>query len=94
MSSVHEVSLPARETPTHDSPSKKSASVPQHLLRSVQFFVLGGVYDSMINGARRLRTTLDDVNAPVTYLEVPEGHNTNTFRAHLDDALKALLVTP
>jgi hypothetical protein len=22
---------------------------------------------------------------------VSEGHNTNTFRAHLDDALKALL---
>ncbi len=61
---------------------------------SIKFFVLGGVYDSMVNGARGLRTTLDDVNAPVTYLEVPEGHNTNTFRAHLDDALKALLVTP
>jgi enterochelin esterase-like enzyme len=58
---------------------------------SIKFFVLGGVYDSMINGARDLRTALDDVNAPVTYLEVPEGHNTNTFRAHLDDALKALL---
>ena len=58
---------------------------------SIKFFVLGGVYDSMINGARRLRTTLEEVNAPVTYLEVPEGHNTNMFRAHLDDALKALL---
>ena len=40
---------------------------------------------------KTLRTALDDVNAPVTYLEVPEGHNTNMFRAHLDDALKALL---
>ena len=29
----------------------------------------------------------------MTYLEVSEGHNTNTFRAHLDDALKALLIT-
>ena len=28
---------------------------------------------------------------PVSYLEVSEGHNTNTFRGHLDDALKALL---
>ena len=45
----------------------------------------------MIDGARLLRTTLDDYQAPVTYLEVPEGHNTNTFRAHLDDALTALL---
>jgi enterochelin esterase-like enzyme len=58
---------------------------------SIKFFVLGGVYDSMIDGARRLRTTLDDYSAPVSYLEVSEGHNTNTFRAHLDDALKALL---
>ena len=58
---------------------------------SIRFFVLGGVYDTSIDGARRLRTALDDVNAPVSYLEVPEGHNTNTFRAHLDDALRALL---
>jgi len=58
---------------------------------SIKFFVMGGVYDSMIDGARLLRTTLDDYSAPVTYLEVSEGHNTNTFRAHLDDALRALL---
>ncbi|MEO7156944.1 MAG: alpha/beta hydrolase-fold protein [Vicinamibacterales bacterium] len=58
---------------------------------SIKFFVMGGVYDSMIDGARRLRTTLDEYSAPVTYLEVSEGHNTNTFRAHLDDALRALL---
>ena len=58
---------------------------------SIKFFVLGGVYDSMIDGARALRTTLDDYSAPVSYIEVPEGHNTNTFRGHLDDALRALL---
>lgn len=58
---------------------------------SIKFFVMGGVYDSMLNGARLLRTTLDEYQAPVTYLEVSEGHNTNTFRGHLDDALKALL---
>jgi enterochelin esterase-like enzyme len=58
---------------------------------SIKFFVMGGVYDSMIDGARLLRTTLDEYRAPVSYLEVSEGHNTNTFRAHLDDALKALL---
>ncbi len=58
---------------------------------SIKFFVLGGVYDSMIDGARKLRTTLDYFSAPVSYLEVSEGHNTNTFRGHLDDALRALL---
>jgi len=58
---------------------------------SIKFFILGGVYDSMIDGARLLRTTLDEYSAPVTYLEVSEGHNTNTFRGHLDDAMRALL---
>lgn len=58
---------------------------------SIRFFVMGGVYDEMIGGARSLRTTLDEFNAPVSYLEVPEGHNSNTFRGHLDDVLKALL---
>jgi enterochelin esterase family protein len=58
---------------------------------SIKFFVMGGIYDSMIGGARLLRTTLDSYQAPVSYLEVSEGHNTNTFRGHLDDALQALL---
>jgi enterochelin esterase family protein len=58
---------------------------------SIKFFVMGGVYDSMIGGARLLHTTLDNYSAPVSYLEVSEGHNTNTFRGHLDDALKALV---
>ena len=31
---------------------------------SIKFFVMGGVYDSMIDGARRLRTTLDEYSAP------------------------------
>ncbi len=60
---------------------------------SIKFFVLGGVYDTLIGGARQLHTTLDEYLAPVSYLEVSEGHNINTFRAHLDDALKALLPT-
>jgi enterochelin esterase-like enzyme len=72
-------------TVVSNQPSARAAVV------SIKFFVLGGVYDSMIDGARLLRTTLDDYSAPVTYLEVSEGHNTNTFRAHLDDALRALL---
>lgn len=79
------------------APPEQTASVIANQPRaraaavSIRFFVLGGVYDAMIDGARRLRTTLDGVNAPVTYLEVAEGHNTNTFRNHLDDAVNALL---
>ncbi len=45
----------------------------------------------MIDGARRLRTTLDGVQAAVTYLEVSEGHSTETFRGHIDEALNVLL---
>jgi 23S rRNA (adenine2503-C2)-methyltransferase len=63
----------------------------QAAVMSIKFFVLGGVYDSMIDGARNLRTTLDQHRAPVSYVEVSEGHNTNTFRGHIDDALKSLL---
>lgn len=79
------------------APPEQAASVVANQPRaraaavSIRFFVLGGVYDAMIDGARRLRTTLDGVNAPVTYMEVPEGHNTNTFRNHIDDAIRALL---
>jgi enterochelin esterase family protein len=78
---------PPEQTATvvSNQPNARAAAV------SIKFFVMGGVYDSMIGGARLLRTTLDEYQAPVTYLEVSEGHNTNTFRAHLDDALKALL---
>lgn len=78
---------PPEQTSTvvSNQPNAKAAVV------SIKFFVLGGVYDSIIDGARLLRTTLDDYRAPVSYLEVSEGHNTNTFRGHLDDALRALL---
>ena len=72
-------------TVVENQPAARAAVV------SIRFFVMGGVYDSMIDGARLLRTTLDSYQAPVSYLEVSEGHNTNTFRGHLDDALKALL---
>lgn len=71
-----------------NQPAARAAAV------SIKFFVMGGVYDSMIDGARLLRTTLDNYSAPVTYLEVSEGHNTNTFRGYVDDALRALLPEP
>jgi enterochelin esterase family protein len=60
-------------------------------IRAVRFFVMAGTYDSMANGGRRLRTALDTGTGAVTYMEVPEGHSTETFRGHIDDALKALL---
>jgi enterochelin esterase-like enzyme len=61
-------------------------------IRGVRFFVLAGTYDTIADGARRLRTAVDIGTGAVTYLEVPEGHSPETFRNHIDDALRALLV--
>ncbi|MGE0040368.1 MAG: alpha/beta hydrolase [Vicinamibacterales bacterium] len=58
---------------------------------SIRFYVQGGLYDEMVDGARLLHTTLDGVDAVVTYRETPEGHNWDAFRGHLDDALAAAL---
>ena len=80
------IAPPAQAATLITNQLKAKASV-----QSIRFFVLGGVYDSMIAGARGLRVVLDDFNAPVSYLEVPEGHSTETFRGHLDDAIAALL---
>jgi enterochelin esterase-like enzyme len=63
-------------------------------IRAIRFFVLAGTYDSMADGARQLRTALDIGTGAITYLEVPEGHSTETFRGHLDDALSVLLAEP
>jgi enterochelin esterase-like enzyme len=66
----------------------------QRAIHGVRFFVLGAVYDTDVKGARTLRTALAEASADVTYEEVPEGHAAETFRAHIDNALKALLATP
>lgn len=63
-------------------------------IRAVKFFVLGGTYDSGVDGARRLRTALDIGTGAVTYIEVPEGHGPEMFRGHIDDALTTLLPAP
>lgn len=66
----------------------------QRAIHGVRFFVLGAVYDTDVKGARTLRTALAEASADVKYEEVPEGHAAETFRAHIDNALKALLPAP
>ena len=78
---------PPAQTPTVITNQTKGRDA----IRAVKFFVLAGTYDAMANGGRKLRTALDMGTGAVTYVEVPEGHSTETFRGHLDDALKALL---
>lgn len=60
-------------------------------IRSLRLFTQGGTYDEILDGARRLRTALYEAGAAETYLEVPEGHNWDMFRGHLDEALTTLL---
>jgi enterochelin esterase family protein len=78
---------PPAQTPTVITNQAKG----QQAIRAVRFFVLAGTYDSMAIGGRKLRTALDIGTGAVTYVEVPEGHSIETFRGHLDDALRALL---
>lgn len=66
----------------------------QRAVFGVRFFVLGATYDTDVKGARTLRTALAEARADVTYEEVPEGHAAETFRAHIDDALKVLVPQP
>jgi enterochelin esterase-like enzyme len=66
----------------------------QRAIHGVRFFVLGAVYDTDVKGARTLRTALAEASADVKYEEVPEGHAAETFRTHIDNALRALLPTP
>jgi enterochelin esterase-like enzyme len=60
----------------------------------IRFFVLGGLYDDQLPGARRLRTALVEANAPATYVETPEGHSSVTFTGHLDEAITTVLRPP
>lgn len=66
----------------------------QRAIHGVRFYVLGAVYDTDVKGARTLRTALAEASADVKYEEVPEGHAAETFRTHIDNALKALLPAP
>lgn len=66
----------------------------QRAIHGVRFYVLGAVYDTDVKGARTLRTALAEASADVKYEEIPEGHAAETFRAHIDNALKVLLPPP
>jgi enterochelin esterase family protein len=57
----------------------------------VRFAIVAARYDDRwVGDARALREALDRAGYPVTYREVPEGHNVQTWRAHLDDVLVGL----
>jgi enterochelin esterase-like enzyme len=63
----------------------------QRAIFGVRFYVLGAVYDTDVMGARTLRSALEEASADVKYEEAPEGHAAETFRSHIDSALRTLL---
>jgi enterochelin esterase family protein len=66
----------------------------QRAIFGVRFYVLGAVYDTDVNGARTLRSALEEASADVKYEEAPEGHAAETFRGYVDSALRTLLPAP
>ncbi len=59
--------------------------------KPVRFAIVAGRYDERwLGDGRALREVLDAAGYHVTYREVPEGHNVQTWRAHLDDVLVGL----
>jgi len=67
------------------------AAARQAMDSTRRWFVMGGRFDALLADARRLTAQLTEAGESVTYLEVPEGHSAETFRGHLDDALRALV---
>ena len=56
--------------------------------------ILTGRYDQAnIATAKNARQTLADAGHTVEYIEVPEGHNSTTWRNHLGDVLVSLFGT-
>jgi enterochelin esterase-like enzyme len=59
--------------------------------KPIRFSIVTARYDARwLSDGRALRETLDLQGYQQTYREVPEGHNVQTWRAHLDDVLIGL----
>jgi enterochelin esterase-like enzyme len=72
-------------------PTNLIATIAASPAKPVRFAIVAGRYDDqwLANG-RALREALDAAGYQLSYREVPEGHNVQTWRAHLDDVLIGL----
>lgn len=76
-------------------PSTSPTNVTEQIARGpdqpVRFSIVAARYDAeWLKEGRALHDALDAKGYQQTYREVPEGHNVQTWRAHLDDVLIGL----
>lgn len=73
------------------SPTDLVAQIARSPAKPIRFSTITARYDAQWLGeGRALHETLDGKGYQQTYREVPEGHNVQTWRAHLDDVLIGL----
>jgi enterochelin esterase-like enzyme len=72
-------------------PTALTQLIADSAAKPVQFSIVAGRYDTRwLEDGRALATVLRKRGYQLTYREVPEGHNPQTWRGHLDDVLVAL----
>jgi enterochelin esterase-like enzyme len=73
------------------SPTDVVAQIARSPAKPILFSTIAARYDAQWLGeGRALREALDAKGYQQTYREVPEGHNVQTWRGHLDDVLIGL----
>jgi enterochelin esterase-like enzyme len=72
-------------------PTDLIATITAGPAKPVRFAIVAGRYDERwLTDGRALHEALDATGYQLTYREVPEGHNVQTWRSHLDDVLVGL----
>lgn len=72
-------------------PADLAAVIARSTPKPIRFAMIAARYDARwLGDGHALTRALDAQGYPHTYREVPEGHNVQTWRAHLDDVLIGL----
>ncbi len=72
-------------------PTNLTAQIARADAKPVRFAIVTARYDARwLSEGRDLQEALNGRGYEVSYREVPEGHNVQTWRAHLDDVLTGL----
>jgi enterochelin esterase-like enzyme len=73
------------------SPTDLATQIARAPPRPIRFSIVAARYDvQWLAEAQALREVLDSRDYALSYREVPEGHNVQTWRTHLDDVLIGL----
>lgn len=72
-------------------PTDLTAVIGRGPVRPIRFAMITARYDARwLSEGQALKEVLDSKGYQLAYREVPEGHNVQTWRAHLDDVLIGL----